>query len=90
MSEVFDALYKKALGYTSEEEVREYGSEDELIKRKVTVKNVPPDTAAARAYLEMDPTRKKYESMSVSELKKEAGRLYKEIKEIKADGNKKD
>jgi hypothetical protein len=88
MSELYDALYKKALGYTAEEEVREYGSEDELIKRKVTVKNVPPDTAAAKAYLEIDPGRKKYESMSTAELKKEAAKLYKEIKEIKGDGCK--
>ncbi len=89
MSEIYDALYKKAIGYTAEEEVREYGSEDELLKRKVTLKNIPPDTAAAKAYLEIDEKSRKYEGMSEKELAREARKLFKEIKEI-ADGDKKD
>lgn len=85
--EVFDALYKKAIGYTAEEEVREYSAEDELIKRKVTTKNVPPDTAAAKAYMEIDPSYKKYSAMTARQLQKEAKRIYKEIKEIDIDGD---
>lgn len=91
MSDILNALYRKAIGYTSEEEVREYSAEDELIKRKVTLKNVPPDTAAAKAYLECDPSIKKYSGYSVEKLIEEASEIYKEIEEIKKqDGNKED
>ncbi|MGI6701020.1 MAG: hypothetical protein ACOX3U_00910 [Christensenellales bacterium] len=86
MSKVYDALYKKATGYKVKEEVREYDGEDELIKKKVIVKNVPPDTQAAKVYLEIDGG-KKYIKMSVKELLEEADRIYKEIKEL-ANGNK--
>ena len=88
MSEVYDALYKKAVGYSAEEEVQEYGGEGELIKRKVTLKNYPPDTAAAKACMELKDGRK-YESMSEADLLKEAKKIFNEIKEIKNSGSEK-
>ncbi len=50
------ALMKKALGYDATETVEEYISGDEgeikLSKRKITVKNVPPDMTALKILLE--------------------------------------
>ena len=46
---MLETLYKKGIGYQTEEIVEEYASEDkggELLKRKVTLKNVPPDVVA--------------------------------------------
>lgn len=85
--EICDALYRKAIGFSSEEEVREYSSEDELIKRKVTVKNVPPDTAAAKAYMEIDTSFNKFKGMTEKQLIAEAKKIFKEIKEIQIDGD---
>jgi len=87
MSEVYEALLKKAVGYQTEEEVKEFDSEDTLLKKKITIKNVPPDTAAAKACLEFDNSMKKYSEMTLKQLKSEARKIYKEIKEI-TDGNK--
>lgn len=81
------ALYKKALGYTAEEEVQEFSGDNELIKRKITTKCIPPDTAAAKAYMEINPNIKKYQSMNINQLKKEARAIYKQIKEIMVDGD---
>lgn len=88
--DVYEALYKKAIGYMAEEEVREYGKEDELLKRKVTCKCIPPDTTAAKAYLEMFKDLDKYSKMSDRELFEEANKAYEEIKELIANGDNKD
>lgn len=88
--DVYDALYKKAIGYTAEEEIREYGKEDELIKRKVTYKCIPPDTQAAKAYMEFRKESREYSKLSDEELLLEAGKLYEMIKEMIANGDCKD
>lgn len=82
MKKLESALLKRALGYTAEEVVEEYGHTDEgfaLTKKKVTKKHVPPDLSAIRAYIEMEGTEDELSSMSVAELKEERKRLLAEL-----------
>lgn len=98
MKKLESALLKKALGYTCEEVVEEYGHTEEgfsLTKKKVTKKHVPPDLAAIRAYLEMEGTDDRLREMSMDELLKERKRLIaeldkKEVKERKNGSNQVD
>ena len=49
------SLLKKAMGYTVDEVVEEYVTEEDnlkLVKKKITKKHIPPDINAARALLE--------------------------------------
>ncbi len=49
--DILDAVYKRACGYAAQEVVEEYAVVDgalELVKRRVTVKDVPPDMTAAK------------------------------------------
>lgn len=50
-NEVYDAVLKRACGYSAVETVEEYAvidGREELVKKRVTVKDVPPDMAAAK------------------------------------------
>ena len=76
------AVRRKALGYETSESVDEYGLIDgqlTLIKRRVTVKDVPPDVAAAKFLLEM--YGEDAEELSERQLKEEKIRLIKLLKE---------
>ena len=67
------AVRKKAVGYTAEECVEEYGvSEGQLTlcKRKITVKEVPPDLSAVKMLMDLDEASP-YENMSEEELENE-------------------
>ena len=80
---VQEALRKKALGYESEEVVEEWGVNDgelQLVKRKVTKKEVPPDLSALKTYMEISTPTDRYESMSVEELLQERDRLLSQLK----------
>ena len=51
------ALIKRALGYDAEEVIEEYVKGEDgvvLAKKKVTIKNVPPDVSALKALLELN------------------------------------
>ncbi len=52
------AIVKKALGFDTVETVEEYSSDDggeiKLNKKKVTVKNVPPDLSALKMLIDED------------------------------------
>lgn len=53
--EIIKAILKKATGYTYDEVVEEFAVKEggeELIKRKITKKHYPPDSAALKAYME--------------------------------------
>ena len=53
--EINSALIKKALGFDAKEVVEEYVESDgeiKLSKKKVTVKNVPPDVSALKMLLD--------------------------------------
>lgn len=80
---VQEALRKKALGYETQEVVEEWGVSDgqlQLVKRKVTQKEVPPDLSALKAYMELSTPTDKYESMSVEQLLAERERLISQLK----------
>ena len=50
-----EVLYKRALGYSSEEIIEEFQDDNgnlKLIKRKVTKKDIPPDITAVKILLE--------------------------------------
>lgn len=82
-NELLCAVRKKAVGYTAEECVEEYGVNDgqlTLCKRKVTVKEVPPDLSAVKMLIEMDGVDP-YEKMSETELENEKNRLLQLLKE---------
>ena len=77
------ALIKKALGYDATEVVEEYvgdGEEIKLSKKKVTIKNVPPDMSAIMFLL--DETQKEVSEMTDQELFEEKVRLLCLLKEI--------
>ena len=69
---MLETLYKKGMGYQTEEIVEEYAGEDkggELLKRKVTVKSVPPDVAALKAYLEISKQDEEFKAEKIRLLK---------------------
>ena len=76
-----DVLYKKARGYDVEEITREYVVDEEgekrLVKEKTSIKHVPPDLSALKAY--MDIKDAELSKMSTEELEKEKKRLIKEF-----------
>lgn len=62
-----DALIKRAMGYESKETVEEYVSQDDsltLTKRKVTIKQVPPDTSALKALFDLAVENDETDSLS--------------------------
>lgn len=81
------ALLDKALGYTTQEVVEEYGVSGEefvLQKRKTSTKTYPPDLSALQMLLEgTDEEDNKYLNFSKEELEKEKIRLIKLLKEKK-------
>ncbi len=89
-SDLLCAVKKKAVGYTAEECVEEYGVSDgtlTLCKRKVTVKEVPPDLSAVKMLMEMDGIDP-YEKMSEEELENEKNRLLLLLKEKQNETDK--
>ena len=84
------AVRKKAVGYTAEECVEEYGvSEGQLTlcKRKITVKEVPPDLSAVKMLMDLDEANP-YENMSEEELENEKNRLLQLLKEKEYETDK--
>jgi len=79
---LYDALWKKALGHTLKEEVLEESVADGemvLVKRKTTKKEVAPDLAAIK--LIIDQMKDELDLLSDEELKKEKDRLIALLKE---------
>ncbi|HEY8423821.1 MAG TPA: hypothetical protein VIL23_03570 [Clostridia bacterium] len=83
-----DLLKKKAQGYKVDEIVEEYVNDEQdglkLVKRKVTKKYVPPDAAAVKLLLDLEPS---VQDMSDQEIMEEIKRLEAQIKKELADGN---
>lgn len=82
---VLETLYKKGVGYTTEEVVEEYASEEkggELLKRKVTTKKVPPDVTALKTYFEIVKQNNEFDNLNDKELQKEKIRLLKLLKKM--------
>ena len=79
------ALMDKALGFTTQEVVEEYGfSGDDFIlqKRKTSTKSYPPDLSALQMLLEREGIDEFY-NMTDEDLEKEKQRLLNKIKEKK-------
>ena len=83
-NDIESALVKKALGYDATETVEEYAEtsdgEVKLTKKKVTVKNVPPDMSALKYLLE--ERQKQVGDMTDEQLKEEKIRLLNLIKSL--------
>ena len=80
---LYDAVRKKAVGYTTSECVDEYSLMDGelcVVKRKITTKEVPPDISAVKLVME-EMHADKYQSMNEEELLEEKQRLLKLLKE---------
>lgn len=90
--EAEEALRRKALGYKATEIVEEYGVTDtgavELVKRRVTEKDVPPDLSALKTYLEYNSQEDEFASFSVEELFAERKKLLQELKTVSEKGEK--
>ncbi len=83
------ALYKKAMGYISQEIIEEYVTEDsELIlsKRKVTSKEVPPDIPAVKTLIEMLGAKDDITNMTDEELLQERQKLLQLLQKENEDG----
>ena len=79
------ALMDKALGFTTQEVVEEYGlSGDDFIlqKRKTSTKSYPPDLSALQMLLEREGNNEFY-IMTDEQLEKEKQRLLSKLKEKK-------
>ncbi|MBQ7977214.1 MAG: hypothetical protein IJ301_01255 [Clostridia bacterium] len=79
------SLLKKAMGYTVDEVVEEYVSDEnemKLVKKKVTTKHIPPDINAARALLEkcLDNDMDHLRDLSDAELDELRNKVLEEIK----------
>lgn len=89
---MIETLYKKAKGYDVEEVNREYAVDEEgnkrLIKEKTSVKHIPPDLSALKAYMDIRDTE--LTKMSTQELEQEKMRLLKELKILERNNKKND
>ncbi|MBQ2715128.1 MAG: hypothetical protein IJF76_05830 [Clostridia bacterium] len=89
--EAEEALRKKALGYKTTEIVSEYGVTEtgavELVKRRVTEKDVPPDLTALKTYLEYRGNSEEFSECSVEELIAERKKLLKELEKSSKKGD---
>lgn len=79
-----DALKKKAFGYDFNEVVEDYSldnGECTLVKKRVTVKNVPPDVSAIKLLLDFDGEKSNLDKLTDDELQAEHQRLLQIINE---------
>ena len=85
------AIYKKALGYKSEEIVKEFAKnsdgELELIKQKTSTKHNAPDMSAAKIVLEWGALLDEYANMSIEQLQQEKQKLVEIYNKLKSDKN---
>lgn len=84
------ALYKKAMGYTSQEIIEEYVTEDNnlvLSKRKVTSKEIPPDIPAVKTLIELMGVKDDFSDMSDEDLIKERDKLLQLLQQSKENSN---
>ena len=84
--EIRDALYKRAVGFESDEIIEEYSCDENgnpvLAKRKITKKFNAPDISALKFLLEKnDVDESEYENMTDEQLLKEKNRLLQLLKE---------
>lgn len=84
-----NALYKKAMGYETDEVVEEYVCDEDgdfrLSKKKITKKYVSPDLQTAKMLLDKlgDAETSKYRELSDEELLLEKKKLLEELEKYK-------
>lgn len=76
------AILRKAIGYEAREVVEEYSADDQLIKRKISIKQIPPDLAALKAALELEGRENDLSNLSDVELEKLKIKLLKKLGDI--------
>lgn len=79
--EIMEAVIKRAVGYEAKETVEEYQIVDgslELVKRRITTKDVPPDISAAKLIFDDGD----YSELTDEQLEEEKFRLLNELKNI--------
>ena len=77
--EILDAVVKRACGYEAVETVEEYAVVDgslELVKRKVTTKDVPPDMTAAKMIIDSGDVSDLTDEQLEAERKRLINQLY--------------
>lgn len=82
-NDLMTRLLDRAMGYTVEEIVEEYGGDEkngELLKKKITTKPVPPDVNALKTYLELNKNNAEFENLTDEELEQEKQRLIRSLK----------
>lgn len=79
------ALLKRALGYEASETVEEYaknGDDMNMVRKKITTKNVPPDISAVKMLLEsFSDASNELANLSAEQLQSEKERLLALLKE---------
>jgi len=73
-----EALYNKALGYTTQEVTEEYGiSGDDFVlqKRKTSTKSYPPDLSALQLLLDEEGGLNEYENLTDEQLQIEKEKI---------------
>ena len=77
-----EALLNKALGYTTEEVIEEYGlsgNDFVLQKRKTSTKTFPPDLSALQILLDKEGNYNEFENMTDEELASEKEKIIKQL-----------
>lgn len=82
-------LLKKATGYYVEEKVEEFDQNNEVTKRKVSQKYIPPDTAAIKAVLDREQPYTDIRNMSDDQLEELKQKLLTQLSEKSQKGGKK-
>lgn len=88
---LLDAVYKKALGYTTTESVEEFSVQDGqlvITRQKITTKEVAPDMTAVKLIFDNFKSDS-LDQMTDEELKAEKIRLIKLLKELEKTESKK-
>ncbi len=83
------ALYRRAVGFEADEVTEEYSfneGEEVLLKRRVVKKQMPPDVAAAKLYVE---AQKPFTELTDEELEREKDRLLHLLKSVEEDNGEK-
>ncbi len=87
--DIYGAVVKRAVGYEARETVEEYAMVDgslELVKKRITLKDVPPDMTAAKMLFDESDVS----SMTDEQLQSEKLRLLKELAAADVTGKSKD
>ncbi len=82
--DIIDAVVKRACGYEAKETIDEYSVVDgalELVKRRITVKDVPPDIAAAKLLMDTGDVS----DLTDEQLEQEKARLLDELANASPD-----